>query len=466
MRVNPILNTDSYKYSHYLQYPPRTQYVTSYIEARGSYDPDYNETVFFGLQAFLMEYMMQPITMFDVMEANFIVSAHGEPFNLEGWKKIVNKHGGFLPVKIEAVPEGTAVPLRNVLVQVTNTDPELPWVTTFVETAILRAVWYPSTVATISMKIRNMLKEYAAKSGSVEGVDFKLHDFGARGVSSNESAMLGGLAHLATGAMGTDTVMSLVGALNYYDQPDAGFSIPAAEHSTITSWGPDHEIDAYRNMLQQFAKPGSLVAVVSDSYNIWNAVDNLWGEELKKDVINSGATVVVRPDSGDPTTVPVEVIERLMLKYGYTVNEKGYKTLPKCIRVIQGDGINKDSIKQILANMDDKKLSLDNIAFGMGGALLQKMDRDTFMWAMKESNIVVDGKSRDVFKSPVGDAVKASKRGRLKLVRNPQNNMFTTMKESVVHFAGDVSVMRDVYEDGVLYNKTTLKEVRATANAS
>lgn len=40
--------------------------------------------------------------------------------------------------------------------------------------------------------------------------------------------------------------------------------------------------------------------------------------------------------------------------------------LHPCIRVIQGDGINRESINKILDNLDKNMLSLDNIAFGMG----------------------------------------------------------------------------------------------------
>ena len=466
MKTNFILNSDSYKYSHYKQLPPGAEYVNSYIEARGCDDPNYNEVMFFGLQAFIKEYLMTPITREDVEEAKSIIEAHGEPFNYDGWMRIVTEHGGFMPVHIESVDEGTIIPLRMMMVQVRNTDPMLPWAAAFVETSLLRAVWYPTSVATVSWKIRQMLKAYAEKSGATEGVDFKLHDFGARGVSSNESAMLGGMAHLATGAMGTDTVMALVGAQRYYDEPMAGYSIPAAEHSTITAWGEDGEVDAYRNMLKQFAKPNSLVAVVSDSYDIFNAVDNIWGKELKQDVIDSGATVVIRPDSGNPVEVVRDVICLLMKNYGFTVNEKGYKTLPSCIRVIQGDGINRDSIEEILRMMDANRFSLDNVAFGMGGALLQHMNRDTFKFAQKTSSINFDGVEVDVFKNPVGDATKASKRGILDTIRMTSGGFITVRKpmDQTPFFRYPSSIMRTRYKNGSIHNIQTFSDIRKKAN--
>ena len=83
---------------------------------------------------------------------------------------------------------------------------------------------------------------------------------------------LAGAAHLVN-FMGSDTMAALLLHRKFYNAPMAGFSIPAAEHSTITSWGRDNEIEAYRNMLRNFAKPGATVAVVSDSWNIYNAVE-------------------------------------------------------------------------------------------------------------------------------------------------------------------------------------------------
>lgn len=461
--MNMILNVDSYKHGHFLMYPPGTSHVSSYIEARGSDDPDFKSTLFFGLQMFLKEYLSKPITMEDVLEAKAIVEAHGEPFNFEGWKHIVTEHGGYIPVIVEAVPEGSIVPLNNVLVQVMNTDPMVPWITSFIETAILRAVWYPTTVATQSWTIRKCLQAYAEKCGSVEGVDFKLHDFGARGASSAETSMIGGLAHLASGALGTDTVLSLVAARRYYNEENiAGYSVPAAEHSTITAWGEDNEVDAYKNMLGQFAKPGSIVAVVSDSYNIERAVNDIWGDALKDHVVNSGATIVIRPDSGNPVSMPILVIKWLMEKFGYSVNIKGYKTLPSWVRVIQGDGINKDSIKEIIAALNANRFSLDNIAFGMGGALLQQVNRDTLNFAMKASAAKINGRWVDVYKRPVGDPTKASKKGRLGLIY--EDGIYQTVR--VEDCDVDNNALQLVYSNGVIQSTTTLSKVRERAAQS
>lgn len=457
--TNPILNIDSYKASHYLQYPPNTEYVSSYIESRGG---KYAEGVFFGLQIFLKQYLGSPITAQHIDEAEDILTQHGLPFSRANWEYILKEHNGYLPLKIQAVPEGYVIPTQNVLCQVTNTDPKCGWLTSYVETAMLRAVWYPMTVATISWHCRKVIDKYLKLTAdSLDGIDFKLHDFGARGVSSFESAAIGGLAHLVN-FQGTDTVPALVLARSCYGEEMAGFSIPAAEHSTMTSWGQSGEKAAYENMLDTFAGEGKAVAVVSDSYDLWHAIDQIWGDALHDKVKNNGGTVVIRPDSGDPVRTTLEVVERLMDKFGYSLNNKGYRILPDYIRVIQGDGINAESLESILKTLKNNKISADNVAFGMGGALLQKLNRDTMRFAMKASYACVDGEWRDVFKDPITDKGKRSKRGRLALVKTDKGG-YKTIREEELN--GQRNVLQAVFENGKLLQDWTLKDVRRRAKS-
>jgi nicotinamide phosphoribosyltransferase len=472
---NIILNTDSYKVSMFKQYPQGTTGVYSYIESRGG---RYDRTVFFGLQAFIKEYLLDPITQSDIDIADEILTAHGEPFNRAGWQYILDKHSGYLPVVIRAVSEGTVVPVKNVLATIENTDSECYWLTTWLETALLRAIWYPTTVATQSWKIRQVILEALEKTGDPSLIDFKLHDFGARGVSSLESAAIGGAAHLVN-FMGSDTISGVLYAREYYDAGIAGFSIPAAEHSTITSWGRDGEVDAYRNMLNQFAKPGSIVAIVSDSYDIYNAVDKLWGETLRQQVIDSGATVVIRPDSGDPDVVCRQLVQKLDAKFGSTVNSKGFKVLNN-VRLIQGDGVNENTIRTILGSFQAYGYSADNIAFGMGGALLQQVDRDTQRFAMKCSAISVyeriaepDGLGgryenvwRDVQKDPITDSGKKSKAGRVTLWKSGGEYVSAVARPTGWHdkAIGDFGeVLEEVYRDGKLIKEIDFATVRANA---
>ena len=458
---NIILNTDSYKVSMFKQYPVGTTGVYSYIESRGG---RYDRTVFFGLQAFIKEYLLSPITQSDIDIADEILTAHGEPFNRAGWQYILDKHNGYLPVVIRAVPEGTVVPVKQVLATIENTDPECFWLTTWLETALLRAIWYPTTVATQSWTIKRVILDFLEKTGDPSLIDFKLHDFGARGVSSLESAAIGGAAHLVN-FMGTDTISGLLYAREYYGAGIAGFSIPAAEHSTITSWGRDNEVNAYANMLTQFARPGSILAVVSDSYDIYNAASNLWGEALRQRVVDSGATVVIRPDSGDPVEVNMKLIEILGEKFGYTTNAKGFKVLNN-VRLIQGDGVNELTIRSILGAFMAMGWSADNIAFGMGGALLQQVDRDTQKFAMKCSAALINGEWVDVQKDPITDSGKKSKAGRVWLYQS--GDEFDSGTEAPRRWTDRgvewKNALVEVFRDGKLVNEIDFATVRANSN--
>ena len=459
---NIILNTDSYKVSMFKQYPQGTTGVYSYIESRGG---RYDRTVVFGLQAFIKEYLLEPITQSDIDIADEILTSHGEPFNRAGWQYILDKHNGYLPVVIRAVPEGTVVPVKNVLATIENTDPECFWLTTWLETALLRAVWYPTTVATQSWKIKQVILDALEKTGDPSTIDFKLHDFGARGVSSLESAGIGAAAHLVN-FMGTDTVSGLLYAREFYNSPMAGFSIPAAEHSTITSWGRDNEVKAYENMLKQFARPGSIVAVVSDSYDVFNAAEKLWGEELRQQVIDSGATVVIRPDSGDPDVVCRKLVQILDKQFGSTVNSKGFKVLNN-VRLIQGDGVNEHTIRMILGSFQVYGYSADNIAFGMGGALLQQLDRDTQRFAMKCSSAQIDGVWVDVQKDPVTDSGKKSKAGRVTLWTSGGEFQSAVAQPKGWTDKGTewTEALQEVFRDGRLVKEITFEQVRANAKA-
>lgn len=467
MKYNVLQDQDSYKYSHYLQYKPGTKSMFSYIESRGG---KYPKTVFFGLQYYLKEYFEGVvITEKDVEKAAKFAKGHGVPFNYKGWMRIAKDLGGKLPVRIRAVPEGTVVPTHNILVSIESTDPETFWVASCLETILVR-LWYSTTTATISYYVKKTIMDYLQKTCDNPDAEilFKLHDFGSRGVSSQESAAIGGAAHLIN-FMGSDTIVGVLMANEYYNCDMSSFSIPAAEHSTITVWGKEHEVDAYRNMLKQYAKPGSIVAVVSDSYDIYNACEKIWGEELRQEVIDSGATIVIRPDSGDPEIVVRKVLAILADKFGTTVNGKGFKILNN-VRVIQGDGVNPESIKKILAGVVEDGFSAENLSFGMGGGLLQLSNRDDLRFAMKCSNIIMDDETEiDVFKDPITDTVKKSKKGRLDLVQNTLMgahggvNVLETVRLNPGEITKENSQMRTVFENGKLLIEDSLDDIRKRA---
>jgi len=458
--MNFLLRTDSYKFTHWKQYPPGTTRIYSYLESRGGMFPN---TVFFGLQYYLKYYLQGPrYTAADIDQADQFCRQHfgADLFNRDGWRRMLEKYGGTLPVRIKAVPEGTVVPTHNVLVTIENTDPEFPWLPNYLETLLLK-VWYPTTVATLSREIKKIISGFLERTGDPSLLPFKLHDFGYRGVSSEETAAIGGAAHLVN-FKGTDNVAGITLLKDFYGVTDMpAFSIPASEHSTMTAWGKEHEADAYRNMLTAY--PTGTVACVSDSYDIFNACEKIWGELLKPDVVSRKGTLVIRPDSGDPVPVLAKVLDILGEKFGYETNGKGYRVLPSYVRVIQGDGVNMFTIQNMLYQLAKfHGWSADNIAFGMGGALLQQLNRDTQKFAFKCSAAEVNGQWRPVFKDPITDPGKNSKKGRLALVE-PKPGEFQTLEEVNVDAFASNDRLVTVFENGEVKKDYAFEEIRQRA---
>uniref|UniRef100_A0ABI7XBC3 Nicotinamide phosphoribosyltransferase n=1 Tax=Felis catus TaxID=9685 RepID=A0ABI7XBC3_FELCA len=424
---NILLATDSYKVTHYKQYPPNTSKVYSYFECREKKTENskikkvkYEETVFYGLQYILNKYLKgKVVTKEKIQEAKEVYREHfqDDVFNEKGWNYILEKYDGHLPIEIKAVPEGYVIPRGNVLFTVENTDPECYWLTNWIETILVQS-WYPITVATNSREQKKILANYLLEtSGNLDGLEYKLHDFGYRGVSSQETAGIGASAHLVN-FKGTDTVAGIAFVKKYYGTKDPvpGYSVPAAEHSTITAWGKDREKDAFEHIVTQFSSVP--VSVVSDSYDIYNACEKIWGEDLRHLILSRSteAPLIIRPDSGNPLDTVLKVLDILGKKFPITENSKGYKLLPPYLRIIQGDGVDINTLQEI-----------------------------------------------NVFKDPVADPNKRSKKGRLSLHRTPAGN-FVTLEEG----KGDLEeyghdLLHTVFKNGKVTKSYSFDEIRKNA---
>lgn len=451
--------TDSYKFSHHKQRPPDTTRTHFYLSARKAQPTWGSEVVFFGLQYFIKQYLVGAAVdaNHELEKSRMLVNAHlgGQHFNLDGWQHINERHEGRLPVSIRAVPEGTVVPNGEVLLTIENTDPRCPWLPGHLETMLVQ-LWGMCTVATHSRDCKKIIRDALDLSGDIDGLPFKLHDFGMRGVPSMESAAMLGAAHLVN-FQGTDTFAAIDMLRDFYGANMPGSSIPASEHSTITSWGTDGELAAFSNMLDQF--PEGLVACVSDTNDIFNACRNYWGGELRDRVMRRNGTLVVRPDSGELPGTVLQVLDILGESFGTETNAKGFKVLPPQVRVIQGDGINMQSLAAILTEMLKRKWSADNIAFGSGGGLLQKFDRDTLGFAMKCSAVERGGVWHDAYKNPITDSGKRSKRGRLSLYRDDRGGLYTAPLSK----ATGSDALVEVFRDGELLVDHSLEDIRKRA---
>lgn len=464
-----ILQTDSYKLRHWPMYPEGTEVVHSYFESRAG--ARFPFTQWFGLQAIIKQNLVgQVVTREKIEQAARLCKAHfgdEKAFNRKGWEHILEKHGGKLPVIIKAVPEGTCVPTGNVLMTVENTDPACYWLTNALE-SLLTHVWYSSTVATLSRTVKLTIKKYLAEtSENLGGLNFMLHDFGYRGVSSDESAEIGGAAHL-TNFLGTDTVPAILFIDEFYggngSYDGIAYSVAATEHSIMTSLGKDGEEKLVAKLLDDHVE--GILSVVADSYDIYYFVAHIVGKAFKDRILARNGVFVVRPDSisamhPSPESQMVWIVDSLMNSFGYTENAKGFRVLPKQIRVLWGDGINDEGIEKILEALKLNKFSAENIAtFGMGGGLLQKVNRDTQRFAFKSSAQKRNGVWYDVFKEPK-DPSKASKKGKLKLVRVEGAHGSTLITVPISDPRPDELVT--VFENGKLVKEYSFAEIRETA---
>jgi nicotinamide phosphoribosyltransferase len=438
---NIILNIDANKHTNWAHYPDGMEYMSAYLEARGG---PYPAALFVGLQAFLLEYLQHPVTLDDVMEAERVYRGLGVEFNREGWLGIVNEHGGRLPIEIEAVPEGTVLPIRNVLVQVVNTDPKYAWLPTYIETALMRALWYPTTVGTVSWLSKQVMRTALERtSDHPELVRLYLEDFGFRGVSSFESGALGGMAHLVNFDQ-TNTIAGALAAGRYYNASWPNSASWLQEHSVTTAWGRDGELDSFRHMLNSGKQTSA--GLLGDTYDHEDAVVNLIGTQLKEEVQSYKGLVTVRCDSGDPTVVPVDTVEQLMEAFGSETNSKGYRVLPPNLRVVQGDGLVLDTYSRLYAELERRGLSAENVICGMGAGLLQRVTRDTMHFGFKTNAVFIDGEWRSVSKSPTGVAMKKSKPGRLAL-RYVDGEYETVLRDSI---PPEENLLQPVFRDGAI----------------
>lgn len=456
-KENNIYAVDYYKVTHHLLYPLDTKVVGSYAESRGGVFP---LSVFYGLQPELDKMSGQYVEQWMIDEADELFKAgFGQDyFNREGWQYILDTYNGRLPIRIKAVPEGTIMPTKNVLLTIENTDEKCAWLTNYLETRLLRAVWYPTTVASLSYAIKQEIKKHCDITGSTLS-PFHLNDFGARGVSSQESAKIGGSAHLVN-FMGTDTVEAVKFLMDVYDAPVSGFSVMASEHSTTTIYTKELELEAFSRFLDEVPDDAT-ISIVIDSYDDEQAVKTFLGGVLKERVLNRSGKVVFRPDSGDPTTKPIEVLGWLWDVFGGTINDAGYKVLNPKIGCIQGDGIDYHSIQVILNNLTNAKFATECLVFGCGGGLLQQVNRDTMKFALKCNYAKIGDEWRPVYKDPITDTGKVSKKGRLKLVK--LDGKYVTLTEYDDGFDDAVDELITVFENGEVVKRYTLDEIRVNA---
>jgi len=459
LKISLICRVDSYKFSHFQAYPDGIQAMTSYGEARISGS---NVVVPFGMQLLVKKYLTETITMADIDAAEqFTIGHFGRKlFARDAWEKVVTVYKGKLPLIIRSVPEGTVIRGGQPIYTVTVFDPDLAWMSAGFETLIQRAIWYPTTIATRGHAIKNLICQFYEKTGAdMNLLPFSMHCFAGRGVSSAETAEIGGSAHLVN-FMGSDTVEGVLTANFYYNDAMSAFSVYATEHSIECSFGGNSDdAKAYIRKQLSNAPRGTILSIVIDGFDVFRETEILC-TEFRDEIINSGVKVVFRPDSGDMMEVVPRILKMQEMAFGTQLTSKGYKQINN-VGIIQGDGVDQSTIQQLLTKVTNLGYAADVVIFGSGGANLQKVNRDTLSFAQKASAVLVDGKWKGISKNPVTDSGKKSKEGILTLVRSKITGEITTVRLDLGPVNDEFQdIMQLVYYKGDLYNETTLDEVR------
>lgn len=487
MNNTPItLLADFYKLSHRKQYPQGTTKVYSTLTPRSNkYAPYSNEIVWFGLQYFIKEYLIDRFNKdFFSKPKDEVISEYSRlvEFSLgkeyAETKHIEELHDlGYLPIKISTLPEGSLVPMRVPVMTIENTHDDFFWLTNFLETILSTSIWLPTTSATLAYSYRKVLNDYAIKTtGSTSGVEFQGHDFSMRGMSSEQSATVSGAGHLLS-FKGTDTIPSILFLEKYYngniEKSLIGASIPATEHSVMCSYGQENEKDLLTHLLTE-VYPTGLFSAVCDTWDFWKLVSE-YLPELKETIMSRDGKLVIRPDSGNPVDIicgtvlnggetPEEkgLVEVLYEIFGGQINELGFKVLDSHIGAIYGDSITLEIAKEICEKLYKKGFATTNVVFGIGSYSYQYATRDTFGFAVKATYAIVNNEERMLFKDPKTDSgIKKSQKGLV--VVNKDNNGKFYFKDNFVDnekYKSKTNLLETVFVNGKLIKETSLNEIR------
>lgn len=489
MKLLPIFQTDGYKQFHHLMYPEGITLLSSNMTPRSFKRlPGCTHAVFFGLQYYIKKYLIEewntffstPFAEVERQYKRFHKHFSGCDVTVDHWKKLHDL--GYMPIAITALPEGSLVPEKVPFYTICNTHPDFAWLVNFLETQMSTVIWDMTTVATIARMYRQKLDKWAEKTGDPSFVQWQGHDFAMRGRSSIETAYACQAGHLLS-FTGTDTIPAVFMLEDYYDanieKELVGGSVPATEHSVMTSYGKEEEIVAFERLLDLF--PEGILSVVSDSFDLWKVCTE-YVTTLKDKIMSRNGKLVIRPDSGDPVDIvcgtikgPIDynfavtneeigVVELLWNVFGGTVNEKGYKVLDPHIGVIYGDSITLDRAEQICARLEAKGFASTNVVFGIGSYTYNHNTRDTLGIAIKATYCEVNGEAREIFKDPVtDDGVKKSARGLLKVVKvNGEFMLKDRCKKA--ELAEPDNELEVVFMKGELVNKTTFSEIKERLN--
>jgi nicotinamide phosphoribosyltransferase len=479
---NPLLLSDFYKTTHNEQYPEGLTKIVSYYTPRMSRIHDDNALIMFGLQGFIKEYLIKSFrdNFFarpkeEILSQYKRIIDHTLGENIVDYGKIGKLHDlQYLPVQIKAIDEGTRVPVRVPMFEITNTHPDFAWLVNTLETALSCTLWHAQIAANVGYRFRKIVNKYYGIS--VENDiprNRALGDFSMRGSESCESAIKCSAGFCLSFA-NTATVPAIMYLEDNYNcdctKEAVAFGAISTEHSVMNSnYAVDgDEITMVKRLLNDIY-PNNGFSMVSDSYDYLNMVDEII-PACKEEILRHGGYIGIRGDSGDPVEITTETVKRLWNTFGGSVNSKGYKVLDSHIRVIYGDSITPQRAEDIYRILVENGFACNNVFLAVGSFSMQCLElggkrqvytRDTYGIAIKATYCEVNGKPIKIFKDPKTDTgnFKKSQRG-MCAVKRDSDGVLTCTDGYDSQTVPD-NLLTTVFRDGKMVKEQSLQQIRS-----
>jgi nicotinamide phosphoribosyltransferase len=485
----PLLLCDFYKTVHSEQYPKGVTKLVSYFTPRMSRIENEDKLIVFGVQAFIKQYLIEYFNEnFFQKDKNDILEEYNRILTYtlgEGTyqeEKISKLYElGYLPLEIKAIAEGTRVPVKVPMIEISNTHPEFAWLVNTIETLMSCSLWHSMISANVGYNYRMIVNKYYQIS--VEDNISRaraLGDFSMRGQESLESATRSSAAFCLS-FLNTATVPSILFLEHYYNcdctKEPVAFGSISTEHSVMCSNTAvdGDEITMLRRLLNEIY-PNHSISMVSDSYDYWNLVNHIL-VECKEDILNHNGTLLIRGDSGDPVKIITETVFRLWDIFGGSMNSKGYKVLDPHIKAIYGDSITPQRAVEIFDILIQHGFSCNNVALGVGSFSMQCLEqddklnpftRDTFGIAVKATYAEIENTPYMIFKNPKTDTAKfkKSQQGLCRVFLEESGKISYEDGFDKYTFPKDkVNLLETVFKNGKMVKEYSLSEIRNRLHA-
>ena len=496
--MNPLLLLDYYKTTHNEQYPKGLTKMVSYFTPRMSRLNGEEHLIMFGLQGFIKTYLIEAFnTYFFNRPKEKVLEEYERLLNATlgkgayGLEKVGALHDlGYLPLEIKAIPEGTRVPIKVPMLEVSNTHADFVWLVNTIETNISCYLWHTMMSANVGYKYRQIVNKYYEMSVENDVPRRRaLGDFSMRGQESTESAIKSSAAFCLS-FVNTATVP----AISYLEQlyncdctkEEVAFGAISTEHSVMCSnYAVDGDETTMVKRLLTEIYPKHNFSMVSDSYDYWRLITELL-PECKSEILAHEGTLLVRGDSGDPVdiicgadllggTTPEEkgTVQCLWESFGGTLNSKGYKVLDPHIKAIYGDSITPQRAVAIYERLLKKGFACNNVVLGVGSFSMQCLQnedntfnpytRDTFGIAIKATYAERENQRIEIFKNPKTDTghFKKSQKGLCYVYE--KDGEITYIDGYGTSYQGEIkeeNLLKTVFKDGKMMKQYTLKEIR------